>query len=162
MFLIPSSIYSVVWIIEYFRGHDQVSPSFVSPLKLLLLTGMRRAYPRVHSQTVPQPRYLPSSRYLRRQPLCANARGRQTSVLLTNHQEGGTLVRLLGGIRYDSWVDPAQMLWMEMVETIMKSFLSATEFTIPWRTIIRHGGCRVCVCLSVCLSVCPGANFARG
>ena len=36
--------------------------------------------------------------------------------------------------------------------------LSATEFTIPWRTIIRHGGCRLCVCLSVC----PGANFARG
>ena len=33
-------------------------------------------------------------------------------------------------------------------------FLSATEFTIPWRTIIRHGGCRLCVCLSVCVSVC--------
>ena len=39
-----------------------------------------------------------------------------------------------------------------------KEFLSATEFTIPWRTIIRHGGCRLCVCVSVC----PGANFARG
>ena len=41
-------------------------------------------------------------------------------------------------------------------------FLSATEFTIPWRTIIRHGGCRLCVCVCVCLSVCPGANFATG
>ena len=30
-------------------------------------------------------------------------------------------------------------------------FLSATEFTIPWRTIIRHGGCRLSVCLSVCV-----------
>ena len=29
-------------------------------------------------------------------------------------------------------------------------FLSATEFTILWRTIIQHGGCHVSVC--VCLS----------
>ena len=35
-------------------------------------------------------------------------------------------------------------------------FLSATEFTIPWWTIIRHGGCHVCV------SLCPRANFATG
>ena len=32
------------------------------------------------------------------------------------------------------------------------AFLSVTEFTIPWRTIIRHYGCRLSVCQCVCLS----------
>ena len=42
--------------------------------------------------------------------------------------------------------------------SLIFAYLSVTEFTILWRTIIRHGGCR----LSVCVSVCPGANFATG
>ena len=40
-----------------------------------------------------------------------------------------------------------------------KRFLSATEFTIPWRTLIQHGGCRLS--LSVCV-MCLGANFSSG
>ena len=38
-------------------------------------------------------------------------------------------------------------------------FLSATEFTIPWRTIIRHGGCRLSVCVCVPGQTLPLGNF---
>ena len=51
-------------------------------------------------------------------------------------------------------------LW-KWSESEFSHFLSATEFTIPWRTIIRHGGCCLSVCRCVCVCV-PGQTLLLG